>query len=95
MRDLRQEDAEKAWVRRFAERGRAGTYLAVLEPGAIRPGDEITVQHSGSGLLITSLLRAWMGDLDQMRVALAPDDLDAESQGYFTRKLARRSQRSA
>lgn len=81
---------ERAWVRRFAERGRAGTYLAVVQPGTIRPGDEITVRRSGSGLLIPSLLRAWMGDLDEMRAALAHDDLDAESRGYFTRKLAQR-----
>lgn len=81
---------ERAWVRRFAERGRAGTYLAVVEPGTIRNGDEITVRRSGSGLRIPDLLRAWMGDVDEMRSALAHDDLDAESRGYFTRKLAKR-----
>ena len=81
---------EKGWVKRFAERGRAGTYLAVAEAGTIRPGDAITVQRSGSGLLITSLLQAWMGDLDQMRAALTHDDLDEESRGHFTRTLARR-----
>ena len=85
-----QRMGEKGWVRRFTERGRGGTYLAVVEPGAVRPGDEITVQRSGSGLLITSLLQAWMGDLDQMRAALVHDGLDAESSRYFTRKLARR-----
>ena len=56
---------ERGWVRRFADRGRGGTYLAVVQPGTIRPGDAITVQRSGSGLRITSLLRAWMGDLDE------------------------------
>jgi hypothetical protein len=30
-----------------------------------------------------------MGDLDEMRAALTHDDLDAESRGYFTRKLAK------
>ena len=81
---------ERAWVRRFAERGSGGTYLAVVSPGAIRPGDAITVTPSGSGLLITSLLAAWMGDLDEMRAALAHDDLDDESRGYFTGVLAKR-----
>lgn len=81
---------ERAWVRRFAERGRAGTYLAVVSPGVIRPGDSITVESSQSGLLIPTLLRAWMGDLDQMRVLLAHDDLDDESRGHFTRVLAKR-----
>jgi MOSC domain-containing protein YiiM len=86
---------ERAWVRRFAERGRAGTYLAVLRPGTIRAGDQITVRRSGSGLRITGLLRAWMGDLDEMRVALTHDDLDAESRGYFTRRLAKHDASSA
>jgi MOSC domain-containing protein YiiM len=81
---------EKGWVRRFAARGRAGTYLAVVRPGTIRPGDAISVQGSGSGLRITSLLRAWMGDLDEMRVALTHEDLDKESRGHFNRALARR-----
>lgn len=82
---------EKGWVKRFAGRGRAGTYLAVVSPGVIRPGDPISVTRSGSGLLISSLLAAWMGDVSEMRTALAHDDLDAESRGHFTRALAKRS----
>lgn len=85
-----QRMGEKGWVKRFAERGRGGTYLAVVEAGTIRPGDPIVVQPSGSGLRITRLLRAWMGDLDEMRMALTHDDLDAESHGHFTRILAKR-----
>jgi MOSC domain-containing protein YiiM len=85
-----QRMGEKGWVRRFTERGRGGTYLAVVQPGVIRPGDEITVQRSGSGLTIVNLLRAWMGDLDEMRAALAHDELDGESRGYFTGVLAKR-----
>ena len=81
---------EKGWVRRFADRGRGGTYLAVVQPGTIRPGDAISVQRSGSGLRITSLLRAWMGDLDEMRSALTHEDLDAESRGHFARALTKR-----
>ncbi len=81
---------ERAWVRRFAERGRAGTYLAVLEPGTIRPGDPIAVERSGSGLPIPLLLAAWMGDLDAVTEAMGHDDLDGESRGHFTRLLAKR-----
>ena len=81
---------EKGWVKRFAARGRAGTYLAVVTPGTIKPGDPISVAPSGSGLLITSLLQAWMGDLAEMRTALEHEELDGESRGYFTRVLAKR-----
>lgn len=82
---------EKGWVKRFAERGRAGAYLAVVQPGTIRPGDSVTVQGSGSGLRITSLLQAWMGNLEEMQAALTHDGLDAESRGHFTRALAKRA----
>lgn len=81
---------ERSWVKRFTARGRAGTYLAVVSPGVIRPGDAISVTRSGSGLLIPSLLAAWMGDLSEMEAALAHDDLDDESRGHFTRALAAR-----
>ena len=29
---------EKGWVRRFADRGRGGTYLAVVQPGTMPAG---------------------------------------------------------
>jgi MOSC domain-containing protein YiiM len=81
---------ERAWVRRFAERGRSGCYLAVERPGRIEPGDEIGVERSGSGLTVPRLLAAWMGDLDAAREALASDALDRESRTHLTRLLARR-----
>ncbi len=81
---------ERAWVKRFAERGRAGTYFAVVEPGTIRAGDEISVAPSGSGLPIPALLRAWMGDVEEMRALLALDQLDDESRRRFTHVLAKR-----
>ena len=51
---------ERAWVRRFAERGRAGTYLAVLAPGTIRPGDT----HHGPALRVGPADPAAPGRLD-------------------------------
>ncbi len=54
---------EPRWVRRFAEHGRTGAYLAVREPGAIEPGDPITVLHRpGHGLTVPMFFRASMGD---------------------------------
>lgn len=34
---------EKGWVKRFTQRGAAGTYLRVLRAGAVRAGDSIVV----------------------------------------------------
>lgn len=36
---------DTAWVKRFAEEGRPGPYLRVLEPGHLQVGDPLTVEH--------------------------------------------------
>lgn len=82
---------ERAWVRRFAERGRSGCYLAVEQAGRIAPGDPVVVERSGSGLAVPLLLAAWMGDLDAAHEAMAHDTLDDESRRHLTRLLARRA----
>lgn len=78
---------ERQWVRRFADRGRVGVYLAVDQPGRITVGDAIAVERSASGLSIPTLLRAWLGDQDAMREALACELLDEESRIRFAKKV--------
>lgn len=36
---------QEHWVRRFAEAGRVGAYLRVLQPGQVRAGDAVVVEH--------------------------------------------------
>jgi MOSC domain-containing protein YiiM len=36
---------DTAWVKRFADEGRPGPYLRVLEPGTLRAGDALEVVH--------------------------------------------------
>jgi MOSC domain-containing protein YiiM len=44
---------ERAWVRRFTERGRTGAYLAVVEPGVVRAGDAVEVHdRPGHGITV-------------------------------------------
>lgn len=63
--------AERAWVRRFAERGLTGAYLAVREPGTITAGDPVEVVHRpGHGLRLPTYFRALMGDKDLAAVFL-------------------------
>ena len=54
---------EPRWVRRFADRGRTGAYLAVREAGVIDRGDPIEVVHRpGHGLTVPMFFRASTGD---------------------------------
>lgn len=68
--------AEPRWVKRFTERGLTGAYLAVRDPGEIRPGDAIEVTHRpGHGLTVPMFFRACMGDRELADVFLAAEVL--------------------
>lgn len=74
---------ERGWVKRFAQRGRTGVYLAVLEPGRITPGDAVdVVHHPDHDLDVMTFFRALMGDRDAARRAVdshaLPPDAIAE-----------------
>ena len=50
---------ERAWVKRFAARGRPGPYLRVVEEGELRAGDELVVTHRpGHGVTVSTMFRA-------------------------------------
>lgn len=50
---------DRAWVRRFAQVGRPGPYLRVLEEGELRAGDALEVVHRpGHGVTVSMLYRA-------------------------------------
>ncbi|MDR7251550.1 MOSC domain-containing protein YiiM [Nocardioides sp. BE266] len=62
---------EPKWVRRFAEHGRTGAYLAVREAGVIERDDPIEVVHRpGHGLTVPMFFRAAMGDKELAEVFL-------------------------
>ena len=68
--------AEPRWVKRFAEHGRTGAYLAVREAGAIEAGDAIEVVHRpGHGLTVPMFFRAAMGDRELAAVFLRAEVL--------------------
>ncbi len=63
--------AEPRWVRRFADHGRTGAYLAVREAGVIEVDDPIDVVHRPRhGLTVPLLFRAAMGDRELAEVFL-------------------------
>lgn len=77
------------WVKRFAQRGRSGAYFRVVDGGEIRPGDEIAVARSGSGIDVPTTLRAFMGDAEAARTVLAAGLYDGADQRTLVKAAAR------
>ncbi|NHI20268.1 MOSC domain-containing protein [Phycicoccus endophyticus] len=82
---------EKGWVRRFAERGRTGAYLAVVRPGTVAAGDAVdVVDRPGHGIAVPRVFRAFCGDLEAAEEVLAADVLGADDRADLARAVARR-----
>lgn len=83
---------ERAWVRRFTERGRTGAYLAVVEPGVVTTGDEVrVVGRPAHGITVPELFRAFTGDDELAAKVLEAELLDAEDTRWLERRMARRA----
>jgi MOSC domain-containing protein YiiM len=58
---------EKGWVKRFAQAGRPGAYLRVLEEGTLAAGDEVTViDRPDVRVTLDEAMRAFYGDKEIM-----------------------------
>lgn len=80
----------RGWVKAFTERGHTGAYLAVTQPGTIRPGDGIQVAwRPGHGVTVPMAFRAWMGDVDLAREVVASGVLPERDHRELEDKLAR------
>ena len=81
---------EPHWVRRFAERGRSGAYLAVEVPGTIRAGDGIRVlSRPDHDIDVPTALRAFLGDAAAARRVLAAGLYDGPDRAHLA-KVAER-----
>ncbi len=50
---------DRSWVKRFAQHGRPGPYLRVLQEGDLQAGDDLTVVHQpGHGVTVSMMFRA-------------------------------------
>ena len=59
---------EGQWVKRFAEAGRTGAYLRVLEEGQVSAGDPVEVlARPAMRVTIAESARAYYGDTELMR----------------------------
>jgi MOSC domain-containing protein YiiM len=82
--------AEPRWTRRFTERGATGAYLRVLEPGPVRGGDRITVEHRpGHQVTLGLYFRALTTAAERLPDLLeAGDALPAETRALIARRTA-------
>jgi MOSC domain-containing protein YiiM len=59
---------EQRWVKRFADAGRPGTYLRVLQEGLVRAGDAVEVlSRPAERVTIAESMTAFYGDAGLMR----------------------------
>jgi MOSC domain-containing protein YiiM len=59
---------EKHWVKRFADAGRPGAYLRVLDEGVVGRGDSVEVlDRPAERVTVAESMRAFYGDADLMR----------------------------
>jgi MOSC domain-containing protein YiiM len=70
---------EGRWVKRFADAGRPGAYLRVLEEGVVGRGDPVQVlDQPAERVTVAESLRAFYGDADLMRKLLAVEGRGAD-----------------
>lgn len=82
---------ERAWVRRFTERGRCGVYLRVVSPGVIRPGDPVEVlEPPAHDVDMRTAFAAAMGDDDAAARVVAARCLPELYHQRHARRLADR-----
>ncbi len=79
---------EPSWVKRFAERGRTGAYLAVVTSGSIRSGDPIILDHRPDHTFtVPMMFAAWMGDRGLTEQILSAGILRPEAQAELARRV--------
>jgi MOSC domain-containing protein YiiM len=83
--------AEKSWVKRFTQAGRAGTYLRVVGEGAVGAGDEIVLlSRPDHGITVGETFRALTTERDRLPRLLDAPQLPAEAHDKARQYLASR-----
>lgn len=80
---------ERQWEKRFTARALPGAYLAVVEPGTLRAGDEVVVEHRPAhAVTIGVCFRAITLERDLLPTVLtAGDDLTPDLRDHVSRLL--------
>lgn len=76
------------WIKTFTEAAKPGAYLRVVSPGALRAGDEISIDYRPDhDVTIGLVFRARMSDPDLLPKLLAADALSSELKTYVHRRV--------
>jgi MOSC domain-containing protein YiiM len=71
---------DTAWVKRFADEGRPGPYLRVLEPGHLQAGDPLRVEHRpGHDVTVSTMFAALTTRRDLLPRLADLDRIDPEA----------------
>lgn len=77
----------KGWVRRFTEEARPGTYLRVCEPGPVRAGDPVVVEHRPAhDVTVGIAFRAFTTERELLALLLNAEDLPADVRAHARRR---------
>ncbi|MGW4649338.1 MOSC domain-containing protein [Kitasatospora sp. NPDC004289] len=81
---------EQRWVKRFTQRALPGAYLRVLEPGEIRAGDAVTVEHRPAhDLTVAETFRALTTEPALLPRLVDVEELPAETRERVRARLAK------
>jgi MOSC domain-containing protein YiiM len=76
------------WIKTFIQAGKPGAYLRVIEPGTVRAGDAITIEHRPDhDVTIGLVFRARLTEPELLPKLLVADALSAEFAAYARRRL--------
>ncbi len=76
------------WIKTFTQAAKPGAYLRVIEPGALRAGDAISIDYRPDHEVTISLVfRARMSDPDLLPQLLTADALSSELKEYARRRV--------
>lgn len=71
--------AQEGWIKRFTAAAKPGAYLRVIEPGQIRAGDPVVIEHRpGHNVTVAVAFRALTTESDLLPRLLAADALPEE-----------------
>ena len=79
---------ERGWVKRFTQRAEPGTYLRVVTPGPVAPGDSITViDRPDHGVTVQVAFRALTVEPALLGRLVGVDGLSAEAKQSVARRV--------